>query len=263
MLWHAITSAFIHCVSPPRAQPCGVSSQTLNPFRETECQTAVVQEEVSLPRHQRFYPRGLSQFGSWYLEIRKHAAVTREKNPKAISWFNFPPTGFISQWTVANKVLKTNSFTVSRIQPASVLLSIGLSLQALPLLLLMELSFQSGKLRRQSTIRTTSSWFLGRGLDLSTITDKEDRPRLDTESNHATSAARFKLTLAHSVTPYGSAAIRRYWITSPLGVPQPAHLYLYKVSVSGLHKHRHVVWQVPDNLSKYRFFRALSRKIWE
>lgn len=66
----------------------------LNPFHETECQTAVVQESISAPPP-KLYPWTVSLvLGFWY--SRGWLSVTM-KNPKAISWFNFkspPPCGF-------------------------------------------------------------------------------------------------------------------------------------------------------------------------
>lgn len=40
MQWHAITSTFIHCVSPPKCSHAETAHR-LNPFHEAECQTAV------------------------------------------------------------------------------------------------------------------------------------------------------------------------------------------------------------------------------
>ena len=182
----------------------------LNPFHETECQTAVVQEQA-----RKYFclatksMKSVSVLVFWY--SRGWVSVTR-KNPKAISWLNLKnmPRQFhlTSMQQTTNRhclfnytlILECNRKTsddilhntlhklvpsvVVRVQSGSVLPSFRLSLQAQPLLLLMALSLRSDKPCRQSSIRTTSSRFLERGGGLyCTLKDKERRPRLTSESS--------------------------------------------------------------------------------
>lgn len=87
---------------------------------------------------------------------------------------------------------------LSRVQPACVLSSV-LSLQAQARLRRMVLSIQSDKLCRQSSIRTTSCWFLGRGLDLTALTDKEQWPSDSSKAVRATSLSPHSVLLQASL----------------------------------------------------------------
>lgn len=132
----------------------------------------------------------------WAFVTQEAEWVQEWKNPKRISWFHFKSTPwrfhltflqpttnrasllysihFNTSNTIKNKYawprikIYTNlSCVIVRVGSISVL-TIWLSLQ--PRALLMALSLRSDKLCRQSSIRTTSSWFLERrGLDLKTL----------------------------------------------------------------------------------------------